>query len=362
MRVVLMADEAYAVRERAMLVRLGVGMADEGIRVIHATPRAASNPSDDLSAEQVEYEGRGLTMSRGWRTRQFVERLAEVPSGSEGPIGIVHVFGRGAWELAAETAHDLGVALAVEVASGEDAAAVADFHKSHGLRGACLVTDPLLEDRLRSMAPELAVRVTPWGVHAPSSPRAILEPERAPALLIVGGGEDRAALGGALDAIAAAAARWSDLAPFAEGDAVMRAGLWGRVRELKLHERLTLVPDVQGRADLALMVDLMLFPRSAAPRSIMLEAMAAGVAVVASADPLSSVLADGRTARVADSPAAWTAAVVGLIESPESARALGRSAHQWVRHHRRASTHVAAVIDAYEWVSTSGTLRFPNTG
>ncbi|MBL9031007.1 MAG: glycosyltransferase [Phycisphaerae bacterium] len=375
MRVVLIADEAFAVRERSLLARLGVGMADEGLRVIHALPRAVGEGRHaEVGAEFVLYESRGLQISRGWRAQQLARQIESLGSAEGEPQpGIVHAFGRGAWELAAETAHDLTAALIVEVASAEDASGVADFHRSHGLRGAALAADLLLEERVRAMAPEVAVRTTPWGVHAPAAPRSILDPARAPSLMLLGGGEpsagraaasasDRAALAAALDAIARAAAKWPDLAAFAEADAVLRAGLWDRVRDLGLHERLTLVPDAQGRADLALMVDLMLFPQSDRPRSIMLEAMAAGVAVVASPDPLSSVIADGRTARVADSSAAWPPAVAGLLDDPESARALGRSAHHWIKHHRKASAHVAAVIDAYEWVHSPESLRFPSVG
>ncbi len=38
MRILIIADESFASRERAMLSRLEVGLADEGVRVVHVIP------------------------------------------------------------------------------------------------------------------------------------------------------------------------------------------------------------------------------------------------------------------------------------------------------------------------------------
>jgi hypothetical protein len=82
--------------------------------------------------------------------------------------------------------------------------------------------------------------------------------------------------------------------------------------------------------------------------------------VIASADPLISVLIDGRTARLLDRPGPerWSAAVTATIEDRQGSQALAASAREYVKQHFRASAHVAAVVDAYEWMTSRQSIPF----
>jgi hypothetical protein len=51
----------------------------------------------------------------------------------------------------------------------------------------------------------------------------------------------------------------------------------------------------------------------------------------------------------------------GLLDDHERARELGASAREFVRQHRKASSHIAQVIDAYEWSMSSDAIPFQTT-
>src|ERR1051325_8085310 len=105
MRILIIADESFAARERAMRSRLEVGLADEGFRVIYAIPRCAAHwHGPDLSAQTIPYESRGLAISRSWRAQQLVTAARKLGTDAERPFDLVHAFGHGCWPMA-EVAH-----------------------------------------------------------------------------------------------------------------------------------------------------------------------------------------------------------------------------------------------------------------
>jgi glycosyltransferase involved in cell wall biosynthesis len=117
---------------------------------------------------------------------------------------------------------------------------------------------------------------------------------------------------------------------------------------------LSLVEDLEGRRDLLLQGDLLLQPEAAGEqRSILLEAMARGVLVIAGRDPLVSVLVDGRTARLVDPGAVeqWQRVFADVLSNPASAVELASAARTFVSQQRRASDHVLSVLRGYEVIA-----------
>src|SRR5262245_54203201 len=116
MRILIIADESFAARERAMLSRLEVGLADESVRVIHAVPRRAAHwYHGEVYSQAVTYQDRGLAISRGWRAQQIVHELEGLVDGEATAVNVVHAFGLGCWPIAVELARLLGAGLAIEV-------------------------------------------------------------------------------------------------------------------------------------------------------------------------------------------------------------------------------------------------------
>lgn len=365
MRALIIADESFATRERAMLARLEVGLADEGVRVVHAVPKSAPAPSgEEMYAKSVTFEHRGLVIGKRPRARRLIRAIEDLRLGDgDRPIDVVHIFGAGAWPVGLEVAGLTGAAAVLEVfdLALVPAAARARVPGADSPPHICLAPDAALERLLRQESPGTQIRVAPWGVHTPAQAREILAPGRAAGVMVACTGRDSAALAAAVQGLAAVTQAQRELMIFVDAEAARRAGLWPLVRRLNLMDRLTLIPEMEARRELALRGDVLVTPEALGDhRTLTLDAMAAGMVVVAAADPAVSSLIDGVTARLVNKPDpdAWAAAVGALLGEPASARALASSAREHVRQHHRASAYVSAVVAAYEWTTSAEAIPF----
>jgi hypothetical protein len=346
-----------------MLSRLEVGLADEGVRVIHALPsHAADWHQAGVFSQPLTYLDEGLPLSLRWRVQKFAAALEGLAGHSERPADIVHIFGEEAWEFGCELASQIGAALALEVwCAGLTRRAVRMRSGPEQAPAACLAPGEGIEAMLREHDANVPVRMTPWGVHTPAAPREILAPDRVWSALILGGGRDAHAMLAALEGLAAVVTEFPDLMIFADAQAVTCANLWPSVKRLNILSRFTMIPDVEARRDPVLRADLLICPEARGEyRSIVLDAMAGGMLVIAAADPVVSILIDGTTARTVESrtPEAWRAALEGVLRDPEASRQLAHSGRSYVRENCRASSHVAAVMDVYEWLTAGETIPF----
>ncbi|MFM9996789.1 MAG: glycosyltransferase [Phycisphaerales bacterium] len=368
----ILADAPFAVREGGMLSRLEVGLVDEGVRLVHAAPNSVARgqpgaPAGELFVRVIPYEDRGPGILRRLRDRRFAAELARLREpDDERPIDVIHVFGEGAWATGVDLAESLDAALAVEAWSAGLIPRIVRTRWPGGVERPPLVffaPDRAIETRLRDEVERHgvgAVRLTPWGVHTPAHAHELLPPNRAPSAMIAGSGRDPEAWAAVLSALAAPGPQ-TRLMIFADAEAVAAARAWPVVNRLGLTDRFTLTPSVEARRELTLQCDLLILPEALGEhRSLTLDAMAAGVVVIAAADPMVAVFAEGTTARVVERPSheRWSAALAALLDNPDQARALAESARDHVRRNQRASMHVASIADAYEWMTAGDTLPF----
>jgi glycosyltransferase involved in cell wall biosynthesis len=363
MRAVILADTSFSIRERSMLSRLEVGLADEGVRVIHALPqRAASWHQPGVFSQPAVYLDEGLPLSLRWRVQKFALALEALAGPTERPADIVHIFGEHAWEFGCQLASQLGAALALEVWCANLARrAVRVRSGPEHSPAACLAPSEAIETMVREHDPAAPVRVTPWGVHTPPAPREILSADRVWSALILGSGRDSQAMLAALEGLAGALGSHPELMTFADAEAVTSANLWPSVKRLGILDRFTMIPDVEARRDPVLRMDILICPEARGEyRSIVLDAMATGMLVIAAADPAVSYLIDGTTAKLVEgrTAEAWKAAIETSLQNPAASRDLAQNARAYVRENCRASGHVAAVMDVYEWLTAGETIPF----
>jgi hypothetical protein len=388
MRVLILTDELFASREQSLITRLEVGLADEGVRVVHAVPEHARPTSDDpaaaalrgdspaalapggsLFSQAVTYRPPAMRVLTRATARRVVEDLADLEGAdADRPVDVVHVFGGGAWRLGLEVACLTGAGLALEVWRTGLIPRARALHarvvegRSGGVTPVFIAPDAGIEAALRRVAPERLVKAAPWGVHAPAAPREILEPERAPSVMVVGSGRDAKAIGAALEGLAACVRDRPEMLIFMDALACQRANAWSVARRAGLLGNLSLIHELEGRRDLLVRGDVLVQPEAhGEQRSILLDAMAAGMAVVAGADPGVTSLVDGVTARLVSQPTrgAWALAVGKVLSDREWALSLGRSAWRYAHDQRRASDHVRAVLAAYEQIASGAALPFP---
>lgn len=376
MRILILADELFAGRERSLLTRLEVGLADEGIRIVYAVPESVlehtPGGATDLSgviSKVITYTHGCMALTRGLVVRK-IQRSITTAIGEDETIDIIHVFGGNAWEIGRDLAQATGAALIVE------AWRTGLAPRARLLASACnkeplfLVSDPAIERHLQTPqepAPRapgpvtLRTKVVNWGVLAPSSIRPTFIPNRPATLMLIGSGRDAKAWEAALRGIQLATKEGADLLVFCDSLAAKRVNLWGLARSLNLLDRISLIEELEGRRDLMLHGDVLILPEAfGEQRSIILEAMASGMVVLAAADPNTSLLQPGRTAFIIDkpSPATWSRILIDLYNDPARAAAIAASAHLFIQVHRKASDHIKGVLDAYQFMSGDDSIPF----
>ncbi len=381
MRVLIVADELFASRERSLLTRLEVGLADEGVRVVYAVPQRVMESTPGGAAELsgvftsvVTYNAPGLAIGRRLAALELERKLADL-SGDHDTVDVVHVFGGVAWRLASMIADHVNAPLAVEVwrAGMAEAAKslVADARSVE--RTLFIAADPLIERELTATAgpvsrsgqvASLRTRCIPWGVltSAELRPRDPGVGTLTPAsILMIGSGRDAGAWRAALKGCSQAVASGLDLLVFADALAARRSELWTWARELGMLDRLSLIDDLESRRDLVLQGHVLALPEARGEQhSITLESMGAGLIVVSATDPHSTVLQPGRTCACLDPSSAthWADLLTRLLRDHAAAAALTESSRLHVQTHRKASDQVRGVLAVYADLTRTGSLPF----
>lgn len=366
----MVADQIFGTRERGMLSRLEVGLADEGLRVARALPESVASEAGLGSLSQaITYDDARVPFTRSIRAARLASAASAVhwtedehggPGRAPPSIDVVHAFGGAIWDFAFDVARRLEASLALEVwRIGLIERSVSLAKRYAGVNLVYLAPDVSIERRLKAAGVE-GVRLAPWGVHAFSRSKAAPARDKAISIVISGGGRDSRATLAALEGVSLAIADHPGAVVFMDAVAARRARVWPVAKRLGLLDRLSLIDDIEQRRDLALRADVLIQPEAVGEqRSVLLDAMAAGMVVIAASDPGVAWLIDGETCWLISehTPRVWAETVSRAIRSPEDAQQLAARAMARVAREHRASAHVAAVIGAYEWV-----VGGPHTG
>lgn len=362
MNVLLLIDPDFAARERAMLRRVEVGLADDGLHVFHAIPREALRDDHGLSARVITFVPDHLGFTLRGRARAFIADLrAAYPQEMQQGIDAVHVLGKRWWPLGEQIAGALNAALLIELwraSSVPRAQAVA--RRSHA---AFIASDPGLLRAMREAGLGDRTRAAPWGVHAPNAPREILPGDRQPALMVLGSCEGPGAIQNVVTGIAQAARESEGFLVFIDASLAPKSHLWRVARECGILDKLSIIEDMEGARDIVLQGDLLLIPSAMGEhRSIVLDAMAQGMLVLSPRDSRIEALDEPTRARLVPraDPSSWASAIASSLADPPRARATGAAAWAYVREHRKATSQIAGILDAYDWVRAKPPMPFEN--
>lgn len=359
MRVLLICDRFFVRREHPLLERLEIGLADEGVRLTVAVPeRTELQEQLTLLSGTVTYRMNGVGWTKGLRAAWLLEGVGRVSSEK---IDLVHVFGGAAWGVGVEAAGRLQVPAVLEVWRAGLAGRARAFAARHPGRVVLSAPDPAVERELRRQSGGAPVRLTPWGVSAPPEPVTVFREGRTPAIVLVGQARNSVAYLAAFKAAGEVVRELPEALLFADAVAARRAPLWKLAKEMGVRGRLSLIDEMEAQRGLALHGDVLLYPEAQGEqRTVLLDAMAAGMPIVAHEDPAVSSLIDQKTAVLVRSSHVeeWREAVRSVVQDRERARALGASAREWVREHRRSSAYIASVLGLYEWTVSSDAIPF----
>ncbi|MBL8764043.1 MAG: glycosyltransferase [Phycisphaerae bacterium] len=403
MRVLMLSDRSYATRERSMLFRLEVGLADEGVRVVHAVPRGCASAGDGslsdggggkafageedgssgpagagtsvLYAIEIEHDSTGWPLLRGAAAETLLESIARaVELGGPGPsqplVDVVHVFARDPATLvfAAEVARRAGSPALLEIGEPDliETGARLAYRARHGEPEAGGVVLLAADEPMRAAIERVGrsrrwegsesplARLVPWGVHATSGvfrERSGQEAGGPDTLALVGLEGNEEELRSVLAGAARLTAGGRELLLFMDSDETSASGAWAMCRRLGLVERVTLVGGLECRRDLLLRAGVLAHPVARGRhRSVTLDAMASGMPVVARRDPMIEWLDDpGLVLHVAEPGGEndWARALDAAMRPDRGAGERIERAFRYVSSRRQAHAHVRAVLDAY---------------
>jgi hypothetical protein len=228
------------------------------------------------------------------------------------------------------------------------------------------VCEPAMRRALRKRVPHATVHVTPWGVHAPAAlPEHTRPTEQPVSVALLADSGEPGALAGALAGIAKLGERPPGVLIFAgtqDGAANRDSTIWSAARKLNVLDRLTLVSDMEARREPILDMDILVLPEATGrQRTIVLDAMARGMTIVAAQDELSETLTDDRVRLVkGQSPDAWTRALADALDDVQGARLRRQAAHAFVRSEKSASAQVASVMTAYNAMTAAAKVGVPD--
>lgn len=360
MRVLFLSDPAFTDHEQIMLRRLAIGLADEGTRVAWAvSEQHARQMTDTLLVPIIPFQRPRLGLSLKQRAANLLEHATEALSD---PPDIIHMFGGAVFSLGAEATRRAAASPAFELwrpnLEANTRIAVNRACGSHAgdadqPRPPLIITPTkVTQSRIAPHFPEAVVRCIPWGIHA-------AEPHEdqgsdAISIVLIGPGRDGRAWQAAFRAAIRVLAADDRVHLFADAEATRKLRVWPDARKAGVLGRLSLMDNAEFRRELAMRADIMLYPDARGEsRTILLDAMASSVALVAATDPLAESLIDGTTCRLVTDPTEhqWQEAIEHLVQDPAARRRLSESATAYIHEHHRATRQIVSLTDAYEWVA-----------
>lgn len=373
MRVCLISDRSFTNREYRLVRRLKVGLLDEGVQVVHAIPaEGLKNAPSDLT-QVVQWDDRGRYFSRKGQAASCIHALQRInlPESQQpttGPIDVIEVWGDTAWPMSLEIAVETDAVLVLHAWRARSLEMIPKIEKmaerDHpDLRAVWITPDDTFLDRARSVAHRWPVRCIPWGVHAPQGPRGFPRGNQPIAACIIATGDDADACCRAIRGIApvvTGSAR--DFLVFLDEMAVERhPRVWKTAEQAGLLERLSVIADMESRRDLVLRSDLLIVPEVLhSHRSFLLDALATGMVVLTPETPDVDAIRDETVIRLSSTAsAAWEDALRRVVEHPEQADELTRSAHEWVTRSRRVHEQISRTLETYEALFSQEPIEFP---
>ncbi|MCC7291103.1 MAG: glycosyltransferase family 4 protein [Phycisphaerales bacterium] len=331
--VALCVDAAALARLRATLRHLCVGLVDHPVRLrlLSSTPQIEAL---SLGPVQAMLHPRIRWPVAGRRIARIVELL------SEEPPDVVHAVSADSYDLAAGLAEALNAELALDVSSWDDCRRVAALRgraEPHVIAFSAPLADAL---RTRAYVPEDRIDLVRPGIM--SEPDAVeFAPEgRVPTLLTVMPFQRVNRLELLIRALAMLRDRGVAFAAFLMGEGPREESLRALVRAKNLHACVTFANITIGAGELMQGADVLVMPAPIEHVSIrILQAMAAGMAVVSVPSPVNDSLRDGETCFISqeDSATALAAVLERVLSDRAGARRIAEGGLRHVRQHHTVS-------------------------
>lgn len=360
MHIAIIIDEERLKQEQAMLNRVCIGLMAESVQVTRIVPETALPDAVDqfeqriALATRIETSMRVLPWLRSQRTNRVVEQLGKkLPD-------VFYAVGQRAWGLGIELASQLERPLLIDVAVPDHVRAAPRPTEVSNIAGYIACT-PELGKALSKRIDAGLISVVPIGVALPSTLRQPPEVDDRPiALAVIGSGRDSKAYQVALEAISHVARDGVALQVFLELRGPNEHDLWRLAGKFDLLGVVTVIGDASLHRSLVIECDAMLLPDATGePRSIVVEAMAHKIPVIARRDDMLASLINEETALTFTGldAAAIAALISRICRSRDDARSIGERGRSWVEAHHRSSYQVQQLFRTLEQALSGGAMK-----
>lgn len=359
MNAALIANTAWMDEELLMFRYLLVGLVDEHVRVSQVIPEGMSEKDTSAFTERVIWRD---TPWKWLRKRRLIELAGRVESLE---VDLIHALDGRLWEGVAALARKLNLPAIFRASSCLDispSAAVTSLC-AEGRGAIAAASQPLAEAIRRRLPADATVEVIPPGVPVRKDPmvRRVVDENTPLCLIISGNGVYDPEYEALLRALRMIVTDFPQTQFFLDGQGGDQHELWKATRRLGLLGSANVVARRLGHREMLFGADGFVHPQPLGrTRTLVLQAMAQGVPIIARTDPWLDYFVDGESAWIVDRPDAvvWADRLRRLITAPAAADELASRARDYVRSHHAPSRQVEMTLDLYRRM-TGEAIRFP---
>lgn len=363
MRVALLANTAWLDEELTNYQHLVVGLLGEQVLVTPVVPETFAEPGILAAAEPVTWRDSAWALGRRLALLRLTDQLGHLS------VDLIHALDGRLWDGAVRLALRLETPVVLRVGSALDLRAVPTMLRLAGNLPLVFTaaTQPFA-DAVSAMLPmpvgdESRLTLIPPGVYvAPQSELPAIQDQTLCIVISGSGAMDEAYLA-LLAALRQVIGEHSQVQLFFDSQGRDDHALWQAARAHGLLAHMSMVPRRLGHRELLLHADVLIHPQPLGrARTLLLQAMARGLPVLARRDQWVDYLIDDQTCWMVDrdGPNDWLALIRRLVDEPKRARILGHAARQWVREHHSASQQVVTTLNLYRRL-VAHPIKFPGS-
>lgn len=360
-----------------MLRRIEIALLDEGVGVMRANPEGSAEYDATGVTAAVEFRHRRWRISGPSTARQILRAidasmLTSSITSADRPFDLIHAWGLDVWETTIELAMTVGADVVFEVWCAEAAHRILATERAmrrspegNAPRGLWSAPDRSATELCSGVAKDWPVRHTPWGVRTPDHTRHARSVGSPASICILASGKDIPSLEIALDGLSRIAKTRPDTLVFLDAAGIDRKHeLWRLSQQLGFHDPPSVIAQMESQRHLVLEADLLLVPESRGEhRSLILDAMARGMNVIAQRDRLVDALSNEEMAYLIDhpTPGAWAEAIDRLLDSDAERHRLAGAAVNFIQEHHRPHLQAAGMLEAYAALQSDRPIRFDSS-
>lgn len=360
MHAALIVDEERLFAEQAMLNRLCIGLMTEGVRVTRIVPDRPLPPDVHAGEQRVALARRMEAPMRvlPWMRRSRSARLME--QFGSAPPDVLYAVGDQAWWLGIDLGQAISRPVLLDVWSTRQIRRALWPGRESPIAGYVACSGALARHLGQRIDAGL-VSLVPMGVSLPSKDRERAgSAEQMPSIAVIGRGSDVRAYESLFNGLNLTLRHGLSAQIFLELSGSHEHEIWRLAERSDLLDSVSAIGEASLYRSLLTRCDALVMPEANGElRSILLEAMALGITIIAREDPALDVLVDNQTALLVRSGESeeWSRQLRAALTQPVQAAHLGEGARRLVAAHHRSSEQVSRLIQTLERAQTGGSLK-----